>query len=106
MDHYSFWQDLFDTYQSFPDWMQLLWLLVPPGFLLALIGLFMHYRLAARRSGPGEKLAYTIYAGRNGRLHIYAHEGAPPLPVDQAQLKLPDKQATEFDELLDVLDPP
>ncbi|MEN0001242.1 MAG: hypothetical protein AAF940_10180 [Pseudomonadota bacterium] len=103
MDDYHFWQDLFDTYQSFPDWMQLLWLIVPLGFLLALIGLLLLFRLAPRRSRPDEKLAYTIYAGKNGRLRVYAHEGAPPLPVvEEPQLKLPDKQLTEFDELLDL----
>ena len=99
---YNFWQDLFDTYQSFPDWMQLLWLIVPPAFLLAMIGLLLHYRLATWRGGQRETLAYTIYADKTGRLRVYAQEGAPPLPVGQPQLKLPDKQDTAFDQLLDL----
>ena len=34
-DH-NFWRDLFDTYQSLSQTLQILWLIVPPTFLLAL----------------------------------------------------------------------
>ena len=62
MDAYGFWQDLFDTYQSLSDWLKALWLIVPPLFLLGLLALLLHHRLAVRRitaigSEPPEEAA-------------------------------------------------
>lgn len=37
MNDYNFWSDLLDTFQSSPDWIKALWLLIPPGFLLGLV---------------------------------------------------------------------
>ncbi len=34
---YNFWRDLLDTYQSLTPWVQMLWLIAPLGFALALI---------------------------------------------------------------------
>lgn len=42
MGGYSFWGDLLDTYQSLPDWLKFMWLIVPPGFVLALVALLRH----------------------------------------------------------------
>ena len=36
---YNFWRDLFDTYQSFSQIVQILWLIVPPTFVLLLTAL-------------------------------------------------------------------
>ncbi|MGI9364186.1 MAG: hypothetical protein ACR2O8_03305 [Rhizobiaceae bacterium] len=36
---YNFWRDLFDTYQSLSQTLQILWLIVPLAFLLALFAL-------------------------------------------------------------------
>ena len=52
MDHYNFWADLLDTYQSSSDMIKALWLLVPPTFLLALIAMLMRFRIASKRSLP------------------------------------------------------
>jgi len=46
---YNLWQDAFDTYQSLSDWIKLAWLIVPPAFVLGLLALVLHYRLAAKR---------------------------------------------------------
>ena len=36
MEHeYNFWRDLLDTYQSLPDWLKLLWLLIPAAMITA-----------------------------------------------------------------------
>ena len=51
MEDYNFWQDFFDTYQSLPDWMKALWLIVPPAFLLGLIALIMRYPHSLQAGG-------------------------------------------------------
>lgn len=48
MDTYNFWQDFFDTYQSLSDWLKVLWLIVPPAFVLGLVALTLRFRLAGR----------------------------------------------------------
>ena len=52
MENYNFWQDFFDTYQSLSNWMKVLWLVVPPAFLLVLIWL-------AARTGEQRRSAET-----------------------------------------------
>ena len=37
MESYNFAQDLLDTYQSLPDFLKLVWALVPPLFVLAMV---------------------------------------------------------------------
>jgi len=56
VDDYNLWQDAFDTYQSLSDWVKIAWLVVPPAFVLGLLALVLHYRLAAKRTvrSPGE----------------------------------------------------
>lgn len=46
MDEYNFWKDLLDTFQSSSDWVQAVWLIVPPMFVLILIRMIMRFRLA------------------------------------------------------------
>ncbi len=94
MDHYNFWQDFFDTYQSLSDWMKFAWLVVPPAFLLGFVALIMRYRLAGKHAAEPEtgKLAYTVFADENGRLRIYTHGGADALVAarsDVAVLPVP-----------------
>ena len=36
---YNIWRDLFNTYQSLSQTLQILWLIVPPTFVLALLAL-------------------------------------------------------------------
>ena len=49
MGNYNFWQDLFDTYQSLSDWLKILWLIVPPAFVLALVALTLRFRIESRK---------------------------------------------------------
>src|SRR5262245_52731017 len=49
-DFWNFWAHLLVTFQSTPDWFKTLWLLIPPGFLLALIALLTRFRIVSRRA--------------------------------------------------------
>ncbi len=50
MENYNFWQDLFDTYQSLSEIIKILWLIVPPMFILALVAIILRYRLVIKQS--------------------------------------------------------
>lgn len=39
MENYNFWQNFFDTYQSSPDIIKALWILIGPGFVLGLVAI-------------------------------------------------------------------
>ncbi|MFJ7352920.1 hypothetical protein ACIQWS_02025 [Phyllobacterium sp. NPDC097923] len=86
MDNYNFWSDLLDTFQSSPDWIKAVWLLIPPGFLLGLVALTMRFRIAARQlnQGPKGELIYSIHRDA-GQLRVVSHiplaEGNPGLLV-------------------------
>lgn len=85
MDTYNFWQDFFDTYQSLSDWLKVLWLIVPPAFVLGLVALTLRFRLASRQmnSGLDGELVYSIRRDVQNRIHILSHmplgDGNPPL---------------------------
>ena len=51
METPSFTQDLFDTYQSLPPYLQILWLVVPPIFTTVMFSLWLRYRLARAELG-------------------------------------------------------
>ena len=72
MEHYNFWQDFFDTYQSLSEWMKTLWLVVPSAFLLGLIALILRYRIVCKRAENGitGDLVCTIHRDAHGQLHI------------------------------------
>ena len=78
MESYNSWQDLFDTYQSLPDWMKLAWLVVPPAFVLGLLALLLRYRLAGKRAAGANDgtLAYTIHSDGKGGFFVHAHDSA------------------------------
>ena len=75
MEDYNIWADLLDTYQSTADWIQALWLVVPPAFLFGLIALILRYRIASKQAenGISGDLAYTIHRDGSDLLHIYRH---------------------------------
>jgi len=85
MDGYSFWQDVFDTYQSLSNGVQLAWLIVPCVFLLGLVAIVLHYRLHYRLArGRARVLGgvlgaydwlYTIHRDGDG-FRVYQHAGA------------------------------
>ena len=85
MTDYNFWQDLFDTYQSLSDWLKILWLIVPPAFVLGLVALTLRFRIESRRVErrfDGE-LVYSIHRDAGNQLHVISHiplaEGRAPL---------------------------
>ncbi len=49
MENYNFWQDLLDTYQSLPNLIKVLWILVPPLFILGLVALILFYKNTIKR---------------------------------------------------------
>lgn len=85
MDNYNFWADFLDTFQSSPDWIKALWLLIPPGFLLGLIAMMMRFRLTAKQMDHGSKgeLIYSVHRDAGNQLHIVRHiplvDGNPAL---------------------------
>lgn len=85
MDNYNFWSDLLDTFQSSPDWIKALWLLIPPAFMLALVALTLRFRIESRKVEKrfdGE-LVYSIHRDAGNQLHVVSHsplaEGKTPL---------------------------
>jgi hypothetical protein len=85
MGHYNFWQDFFDTYQSLSDWMKVLWVVIPPAFILGLIALVMRMRIDSKQADHGfaGELIYSIHRDENDQFHIVAHgrefDGQPTL---------------------------
>ncbi|CAN7224805.1 hypothetical protein [Pararhizobium sp. LjRoot238] len=65
MGDYNFWADLLDTFQSSPGWIKALWLLIPRGFLLALIAMLMRFRVASKRAAAAldGELIYSVRRG-------------------------------------------
>jgi hypothetical protein len=94
MDPYNFWQDFFDTYQSLSDWIKALWLIVPPGFVLALIALVMRPRTGRNRPDqiPNGELIYSIHRDAEDRLHVISYL---PRPDGQPGLILLDQPVNE-----------
>ena len=50
MTDYSFWQDFFDTYQSLSDLVKILWLIVPPLFVLALVAIVLYFKVRSKEA--------------------------------------------------------
>ncbi len=76
MEDYNFWADFFDTYQSLSDWVKILWLIVPPAFLLAFVALILRYRLASRPKqhlSDGD-LIYTVHRDKHDQYRVYRHD--------------------------------
>ncbi|WP_288191729.1 hypothetical protein [uncultured Phyllobacterium sp.] len=75
MDNYNFWSDLLDTFQSSPDWIKALRLLIPPAFVLGLVALTLRFRIESRkveRRFDGE-LVYSIHRDAGNQLHVVSH---------------------------------
>jgi hypothetical protein len=69
MTDYNFWQDFFDTYQSLSDWLKILWLIVPPAFVLGLVALTMRFRIESKRADKGldGELIYSLHRDAQNR---------------------------------------
>ena len=48
MSDYNFLADLLDTFQSMDDWLKALALLIPPGFVLCVVGLCLRHKATMR----------------------------------------------------------
>ena len=69
MEDYNLWADLLDTFQSSADWIKALWLVIPPAFVLALVGLI---RRRAGRASDGE-LLFTVCREPDGLIQIHRY---------------------------------
>ncbi|MBD8553161.1 hypothetical protein IFT84_01345 [Rhizobium sp. CFBP 8762] len=65
MDLYVLWKDLLTAYHASSDWIKALWLVIPPTFLLVLIGMIMCYKIASRKPEPTPEPAYPAPAQNN-----------------------------------------
>ena len=85
MTEYNFISDFLDTFQSSPDWIKALWLLIPPGFLLGLIAIVMRFSMANKQMNHSSKgeLIYSVHRDAGNQLHIVRHiplvDGNPAL---------------------------
>ncbi|MDQ0998097.1 hypothetical protein QFZ34_003279 [Phyllobacterium ifriqiyense] len=95
MDNYNFWADFLDTFQSSPDWIKALWLLIPPGFLLGLIAIVMRFSMANKQMNHTSKgeLIYSIHRDAGNQLHIVRH--IPLIDGNPALLMLDPPKANE-----------
>jgi hypothetical protein len=107
MEQYNFWQDFFDTYQSLSDWIKALWLLVPPGFVLALIALLVMRPRAGNRPGnkrfeliPNGELIYSVHRDAKDRLHVIgylpSHRYQPDLILLERPLNDPEIKGGDY----------
>lgn len=74
MEDYNFWADLLDTYQSLPDIIKALWIIVPPTFTLVLVALL-------RKQAPNPTMIdepiYEVYRTKNGNLVAIQDQTSP-----------------------------
>ncbi|MBA8901488.1 hypothetical protein [Phyllobacterium sp. P30BS-XVII] len=73
MTDYNFWQDFFDTYQSLSDLLKVLWLIVPPAFMLGIVALTLRFRIDSKRAGLDGELVYSVHRDKQNRVHIISH---------------------------------
>ncbi|HBF31901.1 hypothetical protein [Rhizobium sp.] len=73
METYDFWTNLFTAYRASPDLIKVLWLLIPPGFVLALLLVLLRHH--NRRKPHNSTLAFTVIRRDDGALEIYRHDG-------------------------------
>src|SRR5262245_61217374 len=101
MDEYNFLADVLDTFQFAPNWIKALWLLIPPGFLLALTSMVMRYRIASKKAGtvPDGQLIYSVYREADDQFHIVSH--GPQLDKKPALLLIDpsESHASQIDDL-------
>ncbi|MBB4955323.1 hypothetical protein H4S14_003359 [Agrobacterium vitis] len=77
METYDFWTNLFAAYRASPDLIKVLWLVIPPCFLLALLFAVLHHHNRRRPALKlhGSTLAFTVIRQDDGTLEIYRHDG-------------------------------
>ncbi len=83
MDSYNFWRDLLDTYQSLSDGLKLMWLVIPPAFVLALVMLLR--RRVAPAPLPGVVL-YSVARDAAGQVHVVDHTALREVTADEGTI--------------------
>ena len=76
---YSIWKDLFDTIQSFPNWLKFAAMLIPAATLITITQQFFTYRL--RRAG--------LERGRTDSPHSPHSPPSPPPVTSLSQMASP-----------------
>ncbi|MEM5470777.1 hypothetical protein WNZ14_03480 [Hoeflea sp. AS60] len=78
MEDYNFWADLLDTYQSSPDWIKALWIIIPPTFLLCLVGLMRpRHRISEYPQQNNGEVLYTVSRETDNRLCLRRQVAVP-----------------------------
>ena len=85
---------LLAAYQTLPDFVKALWVVVPPMFVIALLVVTLWYREQRRRTklANSATLVYTIMPDETGTLRVYAHDAIGRMLTQipaPAQLPLP-----------------
>ncbi len=90
MTDYNFWAHLLDTFQSSPDLIKAIWLIIPPAFVLGLLAMTMRFRIESKRADKGldGELVYSVHRDKQNRVHIISHikqvgDNPPLLFLDQ-----------------------
>jgi len=81
METYNFWQDVFDTYQSQSDFVQIMWIAMPCLTVFGIVVAFIRYKL--------------IKQG-----HIVHYSNKPPMNV-QWYAEPPEQRTVELERLDD-----
>ncbi|MCO5733995.1 hypothetical protein [Rhizobium sp. SSA_523] len=84
MQDYNFWADLLATFRASPDAIKALWLVVPPAFVLGVIGLAMRGGRDRRKGQAGPPAAMAApYVPRHRKDRLVEAEAfVTPLSVD------------------------
>ena len=82
MEEFGFWHDFFAAYQAQPNWLKLLWLVVPQLFAFAFTALFLLLRLALKRFEHKltGNLMYSVHRDEMDMFHVYLHGPEKELP--------------------------
>lgn len=77
METHDFWTNLFAAYRASPDLIKVLWLVIPPCFVLALLFAILHHHNRRRPALKlhGSTLVFTVIRQDDGTLEIYRHDG-------------------------------
>lgn len=92
MQDYNFWADLLATFRASPDFIKALWLIVPPGFLLGVMGFVawvLRWRSMVWRKRP------TLHSGKVYRLEHPDFETLPIGKNDELPALPPSLQLTK-----------
>jgi hypothetical protein len=94
MTEYNFIADFLDTFQSSPDWIKALWLLIPPSFLLAFVAMLLNFRRSPAK--PSGELIYAVYRGSDDNIEIIRNALLLENRADLPALEQPAQEAGDL----------